>query len=35
MGKVMREWVNFKVQQFNNDTYLNNVLSTMDNQTAK
>lgn len=31
----MRKWVNFKVQQFNDDTYLNNALSTINNQTAK
>ncbi|MCM1295459.1 MAG: hypothetical protein NC311_07935 [Muribaculaceae bacterium] len=31
----MREWVNFKVQQFSDDTHLNNVLSTINNQIAK
>lgn len=31
----MREWINFKVQQFNNDTYLNDELSTIEQQTLK
>ena len=31
----MRDWVNFKVQQFNDDAYLKNELSTLDNQTVK
>lgn len=31
----MREWVNFKVQQFNDDTYLNDEVSTIGNQTLK
>lgn len=32
---AMREWVNFKVQQFNDDTYLNDEVSTIGNQTLK
>lgn len=32
---AMREWINFKVQQFNNDTYLNDELSTIEQQTLK
>lgn len=31
----MREWINFKVQQFNNDAYLNDELSTIEQQTLK
>ena len=31
----MREWVNFKIQQFNDDTYLNDEVSTIGNQTLK
>lgn len=32
---AMREWINFKVQQFNNDAYLNDELSTIEQQTLK
>lgn len=32
---AMREWNNFKVQQFNDDSYLKNELSALDNQTVK
>ena len=35
MRNAMREWVNFKVQQFNGDTYLHNVLSSIDTQLSK
>lgn len=31
----MRDWVNFKVQQFNDDAYLNDEVSTIGNQTLK